>query len=263
MTSLKIVYQDDNLMVIDKPAGLVVDPSITQTTDTLADILTNEYGIKVERGGIVHRLDKDTSGLILIAKDDSTLEKLQAQFKDRTVKKEYTALVHGFLESELEIDGPIARNPYDREKFVVVGKDTRDFKLVEGKEAKTVFKPVERRAFSVEGLVEMFSDYSKIQMKKLYVLRYPNYTLVLCKPYTGRTHQIRVHLKYSGFPLVSDEKYGGRKVTRLDKRWCPRQFLHASKIEFDHPVTGERMIFESPLSEDLEKALQNLEICDK
>ena len=104
----------------------------------------------------------------------------------------------------------------------------------------------------------MFDDLNKIQTRKLERSNYNQFTLVNCFPFTGRTHQIRVHLKHIGFPIVSDEKYGGRKTVRLDRRWCPRQFLHAAKLELNHPKTGERMEFESPLPEDLKMALNLL-----
>lgn len=255
MISPKVIYSDNDLMVLDKPAGLVVDPSITQQNGTLAQILIEEYKIKLERGGIVHRLDKDTSGIIVIAKTQKALDALQSQFKDRTVKKEYIALVHGVLEEEKVVKGAIARHPIDREKFVVVGKESRDFKHIEGKEAATVFTPLKKEVMSDEVLSQVFEGFNKIQMRKLKNMNYGQFTLVKCSPMTGRTHQIRVHLKYINFPLVSDERYGGRKVVRLDKRWCKRQFLHASKLELAHPSSGKRMVFESPLPEDLKTAL--------
>lgn len=259
MTPLNIIYSDDYLMVLDKPPNLVVDPSNTQQEGTLAQILTTEYGITLDRGGIVHRLDKDTSGLIVVAKTQTALEGLQDQFKDRTVKKEYLTLVHGFLEKSIKVDGAIARHPVDREKFVVVGESSRDFKHIEGKEATTVFEPKEFRVMSAEFRNEVFEGFNKVQMRKLDNMNYGQFTLVSCQPETGRTHQIRVHLKYINHPLVSDERYGGRKVVRLDKRWCPRQFLHACKLEIRHPVSGERMSFESPLPGDLNKVLSVLE----
>ncbi|MDO8619433.1 MAG: hypothetical protein Q7R49_05855, partial [Candidatus Daviesbacteria bacterium] len=104
----------------------------------------------------------------------------------------------------------------------------------------------------------IFNDFNKIQMRKLERQKYGEFTLLVCKPKTGRTHQIRVHLKYIGYPVVSDEKYGGRKTYRLDKRWCPRIFLHAAKIGFNHPKSGKWMELESPLPEDLKKALNQL-----
>jgi 23S rRNA pseudouridine1911/1915/1917 synthase len=248
---LKILFEDDYLLVVDKPAGLVSTPSETQTEGTLADILNKEYGVKLDRGGLVHRLDKDTSGVILAAKTEEIFDNLQAQFKERTVKKEYTALVHGFIEKDGVVKGPIIRNPGDREKFIVDPS---------GKEAVTEYKVIRRLTINDEQLTNLFPDYSKIQMKKLFANRYQFYSLLQISPKTGRTHQIRVHLKYINFPIVGDEKYGGRKTTRLDHRWCQRQFLHASKITFHHPKTGKEMSFESPLPEDLRKALSYLEM---
>lgn len=250
---IPIVFEDDSLLVLDKPAGLVVDKSETQNADTLEDWLRLRAS-KVSpwsllRQGIVHRLDKDTSGLILVAKTQEALENLQKQFGERVVKKEYIALVHGLVESGGRIEGAIGRNPGNREKFTV---------LEDGKEAVTEYEPIQRLAFRAERIVEIFPDFSKIQLRKLNAIRYLDYTLVRAKPHTGRTHQIRVHLKYKGFPIVADEKYVGRKMYRLDKRWCPRQFLHAAKIGFFHPVSGEWIEFESPLPEDLKEALSTI-----
>src|SRR5258708_8632054 len=250
MTSIKIIFQDDQLMVIDKPAGLVVDSSESQKSGTLQEILETEFGISLDRGGIVHRLDKDTSGLMVIAKTQVALDNLQAQFKDRVVKKIYLALAHGHLDQEKTVKGAIGRNPGDREKFTVLDDG--------GKEAETKFVPKERLRFTDDRLQEIFGGFNKIQMRKLSTTYYSLYTLLECYPLTGRTHQIRVHLKYAGFPLVGDKKYAGRKISRLDARWCPRQFLHATKLEFNHPATGEKLSFESPLPADLEQALQCL-----
>ncbi len=251
MASLTILFQDPFILVIDKSAGLVVDESETQKTGTLQQILRDEYKINAERSGIVHRLDKNTSGVLIVAKTAEALENLQKQFKERVVKKEYLALVHGHLEGVRIIDKPIGRNPGDREKFTV---------LEEGKPAVTEFAPEKLLVMSSQLIEEIFHGFSKIQFKKLSTMNYQLFTLLRCFPQTGRTHQIRVHLKHIGFPLVADEKYGGRKITRLDKRWCTRQFLHAAKIEFKHPSTGEIMSLESPLPEDLKKALSKLEV---
>lgn len=254
MNSLNIIYQDLFLMVIDKPPGLIVTPTETDSSKTLSDILQNDYQIQVNRGGVVHRLDKNTSGLILVAKTESVLEKLQAQFQSRLVKKEYICLVHGSLEKEGVISEPIARNPLNREKFMV---------NIDGKEATTKYKPLKSLIMSPKKIEEIFEGFNKIQMRKLQTINYPRFTLVSCKPQTGRTHQIRVHLKYLGFPIVSDEKYGGRKIVRLDKRWCPRQFLHAQKIEFTHPETNKLISFEAALPADLENSLSLLEEVNK
>lgn len=247
MTSLDIIFQDQFLMIVNKPPGLIVTPTETDSNTTLSDILQKDYQIKINRGGIVHRLDKDTSGLILIAKNEQILESLQAQFKSRLVKKEYIALVHGFLEKDGVITEPITRNPKNREKFIV---------SFDGKPATTKYKPLKHLELSDKRIAEdIYPDFSKIQLRKLKTIRYFLFTLVLCQPQTGRTHQIRVHLKHLGFPIVSDEKYGGRKMVRLDKRWCPRQFLHAQKIEFTHPITSKLMSFEAPLPPDLQQTL--------
>ncbi len=247
---LKIIFEDENLIVVDKPAGLVSTPSETQTGETLADILNKEHGVKLDRGGLVHRLDKDTSGLIIAAKTPDSFDALQAQFKDRTVKKEYLALVHGLMEESGRIEAKIARNPVNREKFTVMD---------EGREAVTIYQLEKGYEMKEETMDELFSGFNKIQRKKLKNLNYGQFSLVRCFPETGRTHQIRVHLKYIGFPIVGDEKYGGRKIVRLDRRWCPRQFLHAAKISFLHPVTGKRLEFGSPLPEDLKKAMGYLD----
>ena len=246
------IYEDDYLLVIDKPPGLVVDPAESVKGETLADILQKDFNIQLFRGGIVHRLDKDTSGLILIAKTQAVLENLQSQFKERIVKKEYLALAHGFIEEGGKVEGAIARNPKNREKFMVEEDPG------EGKEAVTEYEPMEKCQMSNVKCQMLFPDFNKIQMRKLGKQHYGEFTLVKCRPKTGRTHQIRVHLKYINHPIVADEKYGGRKMTRLDKRWCPRMFLHAVRIGFRHPASGKWMELESPLPEDLRKALTNL-----
>lgn len=250
MQKLSILYADEYLMVIDKPAGLVVTPADSVKVETLSDILVTDYGITVERGGVVHRLDKDTSGLILIAKTAESLEQLQFQFKERMVKKEYLALAHGTLKSTEIVSGSIERNPKNREKFIVSD---------EGKEAETKCVPEAWYQLKEEKMEELFtSQFNKIQRRKLERTNYGVFTLIRCFPLTGRTHQIRVHLKYLGFPLVGDEKYAGRKTARLDGRWCKRQFLHAAKISFYHPKTGEQLTFESELPSDLTEVLECL-----
>ena len=242
----KVIFEDSSLLILDKPPGLVVDKSESQKTDTLEDWLPNNG---LDRGGIVHRLDKDTSGLMLVAKTKEALENLQAQFKDRLVKKQYLALVHGHIADSGRVEASIGRNPRNREKFSV---------LSDGKEAVTEYEPVENLQFTIYNLQKVFSDFNKIQMRKLERQGYGQFTLLRCFPKTGRTHQIRVHLKYTGHPIVADGTYAGRKMYRLDHRWCPRQFLHAAKLEFRHPVSAEWMEFESSVPEDLEKALENL-----
>ena len=258
---INVIYQDDNLLVLDKPPGLVVDPAESVKTETLVDILRREYGIGLERGGppathalalragVVHRLDKDTSGILLVAKTTAALENLQNQFKERLIKKEYLALSHGSISESGMVDAAIARNPGNREKFAV---------LESGKEAATEYEPIQLLVMSSEMVEKIFEGFTKIQLRKLQTMNYKLFTLLRCRPKTGRTHQIRVHLKYINHAIVSDEKYAGRKIARLDKRWCPRIFLHAAKIGFKHPVSGEWMELESPLPEDLKKALSVL-----
>ncbi|MDO8498277.1 MAG: RluA family pseudouridine synthase [bacterium] len=248
-----VVFNDEYLLVLDKPPGLVVTSSETKKEPSLEDILASQ-GSTLERAGIVHRLDKDTSGLLVVAKKQDVLENLQSQFKERGVLKEYLALVHGWVEKGGRIEASIARNPGDREKFVVV-----DGSRIEGREAVTEYQPVQKFLILNSKLLTLFEGFNKIQMKKLEKSGFGKFTLLKCHPLTGRTHQIRVHLKYLGHPLVGDQKYGGRKTTRLDHRFCPRQFLHAARLEFTHPVTGERIKLESNLPEDLEKALGYLE----
>lgn len=241
-----IFFQDDELLVLDKPPGLVVESSNTTKGKTLADILKKDFGIKLPRGGIVHRLDKDTSGIMVIAKTQSTQDDLQAQFKERKIKKEYLALVHGRIEKGGVIEGNIGRNPGNREKFTV---------MEDGREAITEYEPVKQLTMDNAKLTNIFADFNKIQMRKLRGMNYNQFTLLRCLPKTGRTHQIRVHLKYINSPIVADEKYAGRKMFRLDRRWCPRLFLHAKKIGFLHPQKGEWMEFESELPKDLREVL--------
>jgi len=255
---IRVIFEDNYLMILDKPPGLIVTSSETSKEPTLEEILRTDFNILIERSGIVHRLDKDTSGLIVIAKTSAVMEALQAQFKNREIHKEYLALVHGVVKESGKIDAPIGRNPGDREKFMVfdrVGDEQLNIRP-----SVTEYEPLKNYQFSITNFQQIFDELNKIQARKLERMGYGQCTLLRCKPLTGRTHQIRVHLKYLGFPIVGDGKYGGRKVVRLDHRWCSRQFLHAAKLEFTHPVTQEKMSFESELPEDLEQALAQLEI---
>lgn len=246
---LKVIFEDDCLLVFDKPAGLVVDKSDTQTEDTLEDLLKKHHGINLERAGIVHRLDKDTSGLLVVAKLESTLINLQNQFKQRAVKKEYLALVHGFLSEAGRIVGAVGRHPLKREKFTV---------LQNGKAAVTVYQPLKKLQMPNETVQKIFADFNRVQLKKLERIHYDQFTMLGCQPLTGRTHQIRVHLKYINHPVVADQKYAGRKIVRWDHRWISRQFLHAHQLEFNHPKTGQRMNLISKLPKDLTEALNLL-----
>ncbi len=219
---LKIVYEDKDLLVIDKPPDLAVHPAPGTPSHTLANAILNYLPAIAEdadslRPGIVHRLDKDTSGLIIVAKNRSAQANLSDQFKNRTVNKTYITLVKGKLTPEKGIiEADIGRDPKNRQRMAVVA---------EGREART--------------------DYKVIRY-------YDNYTLLEIHPETGRTHQIRVHLAAIGYPVVGDTTYG------LPTKFLSRQFLHAGRISFNLPSTGARVNFESPLPPDLQKALAEI-----
>ncbi len=233
MTTPEIIYQDKDLLVLDKPTGWVVNEAETTKNQlVIQDWLKKSFDYEIAndprmRSGIVHRLDKETSGTLLVAKTAETFQKLQAEFKQRRVEKEYVALAHGEITPKKgEISAPVGRLAWNRKRFGVVPG---------GREAVTKYQVLS--------------------------IKYKNsepYTLLNLYPKTGRTHQIRVHLKYLGHPIVSDKTYVGRKTWRHDTNWCPRLFLHAGKISFDHPKTGKKMSFESNLPEDLKGTLANL-----
>lgn len=226
-----IVFEDHEILIIEKPSGIVVNASETTKEETVYDRTLLYLDQKTPgvggRAGIVHRLDKDTSGLLIIAKNETAFVSLQAQFKEGKVNKEYIALVHGnVVPPEGEISAPILRNPFNRKRFGI---------FPGGRAAKTLYT-----------VVDHFRNNEK------------DFSLLLVKPLTGRTHQIRVHLKHIGYPIVSDLLYGGRKTVKADLQFCPRLFLHASKISFFHPKTNQRLSFSSKLPNDLEKILRNL-----
>lgn len=223
--------------MIDKPAGLVVNRSETVKEKTLQDWLEERLKIKgkkgdspeeiefFSRGGIVHRLDKETSGLLVGAKNPGAFLGLKNQFKERTVLKKYLALVHGQIKPEEgTISVPVGRLPFKREKFGIVP---------EGRPARTDYKVLE--------------TFDQKQM-----------TLVEMTPHTGRTHQIRVHLKYLGYPIVADLTYAGRKRAKKDRLFCPRLFLHACFLSIKHPKTGKILEFKSNLPPDLANFLLKL-----
>ncbi len=237
---LKIVYEDEDLLVIDKDPGVVVHPSEhgkfmgkSLVNAVLAHVGEGLKGIGgVLRPGIVHRLDKDTSGLIVVAKSDLAHQGLVEIFKSRKVEKRYMALVCGDLkEDQGIIEGAIGRNPKDRKKMAVDG--------VKAKEAIT--------------------EYS---VKKRFETKLGDFCLVDVKLHTGRTHQIRVHFQYIGHPLAGDKHYGRDKVNaQLEKKFgLVRQFLHAYKLKFVHPVSKKKIDLEIGLSKDLQKVLSDLEV---
>ncbi|MEK3764914.1 RluA family pseudouridine synthase [Solibacillus sp. FSL K6-4121] len=221
--NLEIVYEDADVLVVNKPRGMVVHPAPGHTSGTLVNGLMHHCkdlsGINgVARPGIVHRIDKDTSGLLMVAKNDVAHEGLVNQLVDKSVTRKYTALVHGHIAHEKgTIDAPIGRDQKDRQKQAVVDK---------GKHAVTHFQVIER---------------------------FGEFTLVECRLETGRTHQIRVHMNYIGFPLAGDPKYGPKKTIDFGG-----QVLHAGVLGFIHPVTKEYLEFESPLPEDFKQLIEEL-----
>ncbi len=225
--NIPILFEDEIVIVINKPPGVVVNRAESVKESTLQDWTETELKITVERGGIVHRIDKETSGILLIAKTPEAFIELQRQFKERIVKKTYLALVHGTLvPPEGEIRAPVGRLPWNRERFGIVPG---------GKEAVTRYKVLQE--------VVLRSKTTSYEYVELY-------------PETGRTHQIRVHLKYINHPIVGDPLYAGRKTSRDDRRWAPRVMLHAWKISFFHPGTAALVDFVAPIPDDMKSASQ-------
>ncbi|WP_096435482.1 RluA family pseudouridine synthase [Alteribacter populi] len=224
--NLDIVYEDEDVLVVNKPRGMVVHPAPGHTSGTLVNGLmahcSDLSGINgVIRPGIVHRIDKDTSGLLMVAKNDRAHESLVEQLKAKTTKRVYHAIVHGVISHDTgTIDAPIGRDTDDRQSMTVTEKNSRD--------AVTHFQVLSR---------------------------YKNHTHVACELETGRTHQIRVHMKYIGFPIVADPKYGPRKKSTFP---IEGQALHAALLGFVHPKTGEELTFEAPLPEDMVACLEQL-----
>ena len=234
---LDIVYEDNDLMVVNKPAGLVVHPGCGNYHGTLVNAIAwhlkdnPRYDPNDPQVGLVHRIDKDTSGLLVVAKTPDAKTHLGLQFYNKTTKRKYNALVWGVVENnEGTIEGNIGRNPKDRMQMAVLSDPAQ------GKHAVTHYRVLERLGYV---------------------------TLVECVLETGRTHQIRVHMKHIGHTLFNDERYGGNEIlkgTHFSKykqfvnncfETCPRQALHAMTLGFVHPRTGEEMFFTSPLPEDM------------
>jgi 23S rRNA pseudouridine1911/1915/1917 synthase len=239
---LDIVYEDDYLMVINKPAGMVVHPGHGNYSGTLINALIfhidNLPNNSSERPGLVHRIDKDTSGLLVIAKTEEAMTHLSKQFFKKTSSREYIALVWGNVEEdEGRIEGNIGRHPKNRLQNTVYKDDEEE----QGKPAVTHFKVLERFGYV---------------------------TLVSCKLETGRTHQIRVHMKYVGHTIFNDERYGGERILKgttftkykqfVDNcfKVLPRQALHAKTLGFTHPETKEWMSFDSEVPEDIQECIE-------
>lgn len=224
---IDIIFEDDQIIVVNKPRGMVVHPAPGNFDGTLVNALLYHCNGRlssingIERPGIVHRIDKDTSGILVIAKTDIAHRFLGAKFAEHDIDREYIALVRGVVsENGARIDAPIGRHPTDRKKMAV---NTRN-----GKNAVTHFT-VEKR--------------------------YRKATLIKAKLETGRTHQIRVHLSYIGHPVIGDEVYGGIKKGHSIKG----QALHAGRLGFEHPSTGEKMIFEAEPPEEFKRLMKELE----
>lgn len=259
--NIPIIYEDDDLLVIDKPAGTTVNRAettkdkmtiqdwaeargITGTTgststtsnenennssrDTRGTLDTRDTFY--DRGGVAHRLDKETSGVLILAKNPESFIELQRQFKEREVKKVYLALAHGKISPpEGEINVPVGRLPWSRNRFGIIPG---------GRKSETKYK-----------VLKEYYDYKNKE----------RLSLVELYPQSGRTHQIRVHLKYINHPIFSDFLYAGRKTARKDRRILSRVFLHAAKISFSHPKKYQLVSFESPLPQDLKNLLETLQ----
>ncbi|HEU5140438.1 MAG TPA: RluA family pseudouridine synthase [Bacillales bacterium] len=221
---IDVVYEDADVIVVNKPRGMVVHPAPGHASGTLVNALLHHCddlsGINgVIRPGIVHRIDKDTSGLLMAAKNDAAHESLAGQLKDKTIERIYRAIVHGVVKHDNGvIDAPIGRDIKDRKKMTVTDHNS--------KSAVTQFTVMER---------------------------FSNYTYIQCRLQTGRTHQIRVHLKYIGHPLAGDPKYGPAKTLPLNG-----QALHAAVLGFTHPKTGKPLRFEVPLPDLIQQTLDRL-----
>lgn len=238
---IQIIYEDDDLLVVDKPAGLVVHPGHGNYTGTLVNALAwylkedPTYDPADPRLGLVHRIDKDTSGLLVVAKKPEAKAHLSMQFFHKTTKRKYRALVWGIVqEDEGRIEGNIGRDPHDRMQMRVFPEGDH------GKTAVTHYRVLERLGYV---------------------------TLVECRLETGRTHQIRVHMKHIGHTLFNDERYGGNEILKGTtfakyKQFvqncfaiCPRQALHAKTLGFVHPTTGEEMFFDSEIPADMSRLI--------
>ncbi len=236
---MKIIYENDNYLVVDKPAGVLVHPTAANETNTLVDWLCDRYSdfknqawAEPMRAGIVHRLDKDTSGLIVLAKNPATLERLQNLFKSREVHKTYQALVAGHAPEKGKVDLPIIRD--SQKDLMRTQAMSFSFSRGTAREAVTEYKTIARYKFKKDEL-----------------------SLVEVYPATGRMHQIRVHLKSDGFPLIGDQLYFNKLSKRISKEFkFDRQFLHAVRLEIDGQT------FESDLSDDLKEIITKLKVIE-
>jgi len=281
MLDPQVLYEDDHVAVIMKPAGIVVNDTHTRFEQTvqswwkerlaqesqgdlsrwqkfLPENWTDEYGtieeVFAERGGIVHRLDKETSGVLLLAKHPVSLAALLLQFRHRQTEKKYLCLVHGkfqILEDTIQL--PIARSTVQRFKFQVVP---------EGRAAETAYHVLN---FYPQFKIEMLADQLEKVNKKVKLIRehiskgYQGFSLLECWPKTGRTHQLRVHFTHLRHAMVADPLYVGHKRLVLDQLWCPRLFLHAEELSWYELESLQKKTVHAPLPEDLSRALSFLE----
>lgn len=273
----QIIHEDQDLLVINKPASLVVNRAESVKVETLQDWLenniegiknrnfpddwrdllpddfTNEYGTPAEifdsRTGLAHRLDKDTSGVMLIAKHPGSLVSLLRKFRLREIQKKYTCLTHGkFAIPKGEVNLPLGRRQSNRKLFAVVP---------DGRPALTEYEV--EKFYPVFDLKRFGLDTGRSkEFKQKRFSLYEGFSLVNCWPKTGRTHQIRVHMAYLKHPIVGDQHYVGKKRVKLDSLWCQRQFLHAREIELIHPRSNEKVKYEAELTSDLTMSLSYL-----
>lgn len=241
--TISILFEDEHILVINKPYGVVVNRAESVKGTTIQDWMEDRYPelfktlagdderVEVfrQRSGLAHRLDKDTSGILLLSKTPSALEALMSQFKQREVHKEYLAIVHGrFNLKESWVHVPMARIPGNRKRFGVIAS---------GKMTETKYKVIQEFVTTKQPYQDGFS-------------------LVRFWPKTGRTHQIRVVCKHLQRPIVGDQLYVGRKRSKADAKWCNRQCLHAAHLSFTHPVTNQELTIEAPFPPDLEQVLE-------
>jgi 23S rRNA pseudouridine1911/1915/1917 synthase len=233
---LPIVFEDQHLLVIDKAAGLVVHPAAGHWSGTLMNgLLAHHAGaVNLPRAGIVHRLDKDTSGLMVVGKTLEAVTALSRAIADRLVKRQYVALVHGAVADAFTVEAPIGRDPASRVKMAV---------LASGKPART-----DERCL---GRAVLDEDHPQGPIRR-------TFSAVECTLHTGRTHQIRVHMASRKHPLVADAVYAGAPALGLT-----RQALHAYRLGFEHPITGQALQFESPLPDDLSQAWGRLQMANQ
>jgi 23S rRNA pseudouridine1911/1915/1917 synthase len=258
-----LIYEDHDFLVLDKPAGQIVNSATSHHQISLQDHFRALFGLPaytaapttadsspeevfLERAGMVHRLDKNTSGLLIWAKNPLALHSLLAQFRLRQVAKTYTCLVHGLFSPSQEtshINLPLARKRTHRQLMAVDPT---------GRPALTHYRMITAYPhFDTSHLLTLHPPYSSREIDRLY----QGFSLLQVTPKTGRTHQIRAHFTHHRHPLVGDTVYLPRRKAHLDPLWCPRQFLHAAQLSLTHPTTGQPLTFTAPLPPDLQSAL--------